>query len=205
MVPQQGSFALFTGRNTICSSSSSGPGSHSDLSLPRNHLMSKLVLLLIHFPNLRVLWSVTPYCTAELFAELKLGRAEPTLELLPQVNCCRVVSSRCSPIVSLDSTGPVVRTMYPRSPSASFLCGRLSASYPPPAVGNGVTILPSCLHLSTSLSLRTKSRVYWAIVRSLPLYEYVPWPLNVADVGFGWRSSKRRPEFIRPASTVIWC
>ncbi len=75
----QGSFALFTGKNAILPS-----GSQADLT-PR-HLMSKLVLLTIHFPNLRVLWSVTPYCTAELFTELKLGRAEPTLEQLPQVN-----------------------------------------------------------------------------------------------------------------------
>lgn len=33
-----------------------------------------------------MLWSVTPYCTAELFAELKVGRAEPTVEQLPQVS-----------------------------------------------------------------------------------------------------------------------
>ncbi|VDL99712.1 unnamed protein product [Schistocephalus solidus] len=72
-----GAFALFTGRNAVLA-----PGSQLDLG-PR-HLMSKLVLLTIHFPNLRILWSVTPYCTAELFTELKMGRAEPSLDKLPQ-------------------------------------------------------------------------------------------------------------------------
>ncbi|KAM7536855.1 hypothetical protein Aperf_G00000088066 [Anoplocephala perfoliata] len=71
------SFALFTGRNAVVSADS-----RTDLD-PR-HLLPRLVLLVLHFPNLRVLWSVTPYCTAELFAELKAGRAEPTLEQLPQ-------------------------------------------------------------------------------------------------------------------------
>ncbi|KAL7058035.1 hypothetical protein AAHC03_017028 [Spirometra sp. Aus1] len=72
-----GAFALFTGRNAVLA-----PG--SQLNLGPRHLMSKLVLLTIHFPNLRILWSVTPYCTAELFTELKMGRAEPSLDKLPQ-------------------------------------------------------------------------------------------------------------------------
>ncbi|KAH9281462.1 DNA repair endonuclease XPF [Echinococcus granulosus] len=71
------SFALFTGRNAVVVGDA-----RTDLD-PR-HLLPRLVLLLLHFPRLRVLWSVTPYCTAELFAELKVGRAEPTLEQLPQ-------------------------------------------------------------------------------------------------------------------------
>ncbi|VDQ03219.1 unnamed protein product [Trichobilharzia regenti] len=67
-------FALYTGRHAI--NPSSEFNSH--------HLLSKLVLLTIHFPNLRLFWSMTPYCTAELFAEIKLGRPEPTVEKLPQ-------------------------------------------------------------------------------------------------------------------------
>nr|CDS33574.1 dna repair endonuclease xpf [Hymenolepis microstoma] len=71
------SFALFTGRNAVVSAD-------SRTDLDPHHLLPRLVLLILHFPLLRVLWSVTPYCTAELFAELKVGRAEPTLEQLPQ-------------------------------------------------------------------------------------------------------------------------
>ena len=72
------SFALFTGRNA-------GVSGDARTDLDPHHLLPRLVLLLIHFPRLRVLWSVTPYCTAELFAELKAGRAEPTMDQLPQV------------------------------------------------------------------------------------------------------------------------
>ncbi|KER28874.1 hypothetical protein T265_04345 [Opisthorchis viverrini] len=67
-------FSLYTGRHSI----------HSGTELNAHHLLSKLTLLTIHFPNLRLFWSVSPYCTAELFTELKQGRAEPTTEKLPQ-------------------------------------------------------------------------------------------------------------------------
>ncbi|CAL8085597.1 unnamed protein product [Calicophoron daubneyi] len=66
-------FSLYTGRHSVSSSSE----------LNSHHLLSKLTLLTIHFPNLRLIWSVTPYCTAELFAELKQGRAEPSIDKLP--------------------------------------------------------------------------------------------------------------------------
>uniref|UniRef100_A0AAY4AT46 ERCC4 domain-containing protein n=1 Tax=Denticeps clupeoides TaxID=299321 RepID=A0AAY4AT46_9TELE len=38
---------------------------------------SKLTLLTLHFPRLRLLWCPSPHVTAELFQELKRGRAEP--------------------------------------------------------------------------------------------------------------------------------
>ena len=38
---------------------------------------NKLVLLTLHFSKLRILWCSSPYATAELFQELKLGRPEP--------------------------------------------------------------------------------------------------------------------------------
>ncbi|OQV12940.1 DNA repair endonuclease XPF [Hypsibius exemplaris] len=38
---------------------------------------NKLVVLTLHFPKLRILWCSSPYATAELFQELKLGRPEP--------------------------------------------------------------------------------------------------------------------------------
>ncbi|KAK4475913.1 hypothetical protein MN116_001156 [Schistosoma mekongi] len=67
-------FTLYAGRHEI------NPSSEFN----SYHLLAKLVLLTIHFPNLRIFWSMTPYCTAELFAEIKLGRPEPTVEKLPQ-------------------------------------------------------------------------------------------------------------------------
>nr|XP_023653014.1 DNA repair endonuclease XPF isoform X2 [Paramormyrops kingsleyae] len=38
---------------------------------------SKLTLLTLHFPRLRLLWCPSPHVTAELFQELKRGRTEP--------------------------------------------------------------------------------------------------------------------------------
>ena len=45
------------------------------------NLSSKLVLLLIHFPALRILWSSSPHQTAAMFAEIKKNIAEPSEEV----------------------------------------------------------------------------------------------------------------------------
>ncbi|XP_033840909.1 DNA repair endonuclease XPF [Periophthalmus magnuspinnatus] len=42
-----------------------------------NDVSSKLTLLTLHFPRLRILWCPSPHATAELFVELKQGRLEP--------------------------------------------------------------------------------------------------------------------------------
>ncbi|KAF7656205.1 hypothetical protein LDENG_00045020 [Lucifuga dentata] len=42
-----------------------------------NDITSKLTLLTLHFPRLRILWCPSPHATADLFLELKLGRPEP--------------------------------------------------------------------------------------------------------------------------------
>ncbi|XP_071391806.1 DNA repair endonuclease XPF [Centroberyx affinis] len=42
-----------------------------------NDVTSKLTLLTLHFPRLRILWCPSPHATAELFQELKKGRSEP--------------------------------------------------------------------------------------------------------------------------------
>uniref|UniRef100_A0A6Q2WVT2 DNA repair endonuclease XPF n=1 Tax=Esox lucius TaxID=8010 RepID=A0A6Q2WVT2_ESOLU len=42
-----------------------------------NDVTSKLTLLTLHFPRLRILWCPSPHVTAELFQELKKGGAEP--------------------------------------------------------------------------------------------------------------------------------
>jgi len=40
-------------------------------------VQSKLQLLTLHFPKLKLVWSPSPYATAQLFEELKQGREEP--------------------------------------------------------------------------------------------------------------------------------
>lgn len=40
-------------------------------------ITQKLQLLTIHFPKLRLVWSPSPYATAQLFDELKRGKPEP--------------------------------------------------------------------------------------------------------------------------------
>ncbi|XP_061433050.1 DNA repair endonuclease XPF [Lethenteron reissneri] len=39
---------------------------------------SRLALLTLHFPRLRLLWCASPHAAAQLFCELKVGHAEPT-------------------------------------------------------------------------------------------------------------------------------
>ncbi|XP_025200940.1 DNA repair endonuclease XPF [Melanaphis sacchari] len=43
----------------------------------RNDITSKLQLLTLHFPKLRLVWSPSPFATAELFQELKEGKSQP--------------------------------------------------------------------------------------------------------------------------------
>jgi DNA excision repair protein ERCC-4 len=40
-------------------------------------LHSKLVLLTLTFPRLRIIWSSSPYATADIYADLKQNRDEP--------------------------------------------------------------------------------------------------------------------------------
>ncbi|XP_004586829.2 DNA repair endonuclease XPF [Ochotona princeps] len=42
-----------------------------------NDISSKLTLLTLHFPRLRILWCPSPYATAELFEELKRNKPQP--------------------------------------------------------------------------------------------------------------------------------
>ncbi|XP_023175651.2 DNA repair endonuclease XPF [Drosophila hydei] len=44
-------------------------------------IMQKLQLLTLHFPRLRLIWSPSPYATAQLFEELKLGKEEPDAQV----------------------------------------------------------------------------------------------------------------------------
>ncbi|XP_050068423.1 DNA repair endonuclease XPF [Anopheles maculipalpis] len=60
------------------SGSSSSGASNEDI-------MAKLQLLTIHFPKLRLVWSPSPYSTAQLFEELKQGKAEPDPDVAVKV------------------------------------------------------------------------------------------------------------------------
>ncbi len=40
-------------------------------------IQSKLVLLTLHFPRLRIIWSSSPWATVDIFRDLKLNQAEP--------------------------------------------------------------------------------------------------------------------------------
>ncbi|XP_077291121.1 DNA repair endonuclease XPF-like [Arctopsyche grandis] len=45
---------------------------------PGADIRQKLQLLTLHFPRLKLVWSPSPYATAELFLELKQGRPQPS-------------------------------------------------------------------------------------------------------------------------------
>ena len=47
-----------------------------------NDLSSKLVLLCLHFPKLRIIWSCSPYATADIFMDLKKDADNPSIQLL---------------------------------------------------------------------------------------------------------------------------
>ncbi|XP_053658492.1 DNA repair endonuclease XPF [Anopheles marshallii] len=66
--------------NASGAGTSSGGGSSSN-----EDIMAKLQLLTIHFPKLRLVWSPSPYSTAQLFEELKQGKAEPDPDVAVKV------------------------------------------------------------------------------------------------------------------------
>jgi DNA excision repair protein ERCC-4 len=49
----------------------------SSFSSAHQNIQSKLVLLLLAFPRVRVLWSSSPYVSADIFVDLKRGEHEP--------------------------------------------------------------------------------------------------------------------------------
>ena len=53
----------------------SGPSDLPTYSSPT--IQSKIVLLTLTFPRLRIIWSSSPYATADIFNDLKANNAEP--------------------------------------------------------------------------------------------------------------------------------
>uniref|UniRef100_A0A182R4N6 DNA repair endonuclease XPF n=1 Tax=Anopheles funestus TaxID=62324 RepID=A0A182R4N6_ANOFN len=66
-------------------SNAGSSGSSSSGSSYNEDIMAKLQLLTIHFPKLRLVWSPSPYSTAQLFEELKQGKAEPDPDVAVKV------------------------------------------------------------------------------------------------------------------------
>ena len=52
-----------------------GPSAESDRAPPS--IQSKLVLLTLHFPRVRIIWSSSPYATTDIFNDLKANNPEP--------------------------------------------------------------------------------------------------------------------------------
>lgn len=55
------------------------------------HTSSKLALLTIHFPKLRILWCSSPSETAEIFEELKAGCPQPDTQLAMSIKTDQVL------------------------------------------------------------------------------------------------------------------
>lgn len=53
-------------------------------------ITSRLTLLTLHFPKLKILWCQSPYATAEIFEELKQGREQPDAEVAMKINSAEV-------------------------------------------------------------------------------------------------------------------
>lgn len=49
------------------------------------NVSSKLILLTLHFPQLRILWCHSPYATAEMFEILKHGKEQPQVDQVVKV------------------------------------------------------------------------------------------------------------------------
>ncbi|XP_052863284.1 DNA repair endonuclease XPF [Anopheles cruzii] len=72
-------------RYFMVSGGGGGGGSSSSLGSSNEDIMAKLQLLTIHFPKLRLVWSPSPYATAQLFEELKQGKAEPNPDVAVKI------------------------------------------------------------------------------------------------------------------------
>lgn len=56
------------------------PRSDLTAEISAKSVMSRLSLLILHFPQMRLLWSRDPYVTAKLFIALKQKQQQPTIE-----------------------------------------------------------------------------------------------------------------------------
>lgn len=59
-------------------------------------LMSRIALLCLHFPRLRLIWSRSLHATADMFAQLKANQDEPdpVTGALPAVGRCALLAAQ---------------------------------------------------------------------------------------------------------------
>lgn len=57
-----------------------------DATTSNTDITHKIQLLTLHFPQLRLVWSPSPYATAKLFEELKIGKGEPDTEKIASID-----------------------------------------------------------------------------------------------------------------------
>lgn len=50
-------------------------------------IQQKLLLLTLHFPKLKIVWSPSPYASAQLFEELKEGKEQPNIQYASAIGC----------------------------------------------------------------------------------------------------------------------
>lgn len=63
--------------NNRFSSKKKATGIPTEHDYPSPSIQSKIVLLTLTFPRVRIIWSSSPYATADIFKDLKMDRAEP--------------------------------------------------------------------------------------------------------------------------------
>jgi DNA excision repair protein ERCC-4 len=71
------SYVKPTGKYPIRKSGSSGSSSTAPETSQPPSIQQKLVLLTLAFPRVRILWSSSPYATADIFKDLKANAREP--------------------------------------------------------------------------------------------------------------------------------
>jgi len=67
----------FQSKRKPTGSGKGGERSETETNYASNSVQSKIVLLTLSFPRVRIIWSSSPYATAEIFKDLKADRAEP--------------------------------------------------------------------------------------------------------------------------------
>lgn len=83
-------------------------------------IQSKLVLLTIAFPRLRVIWSSSPYATSDIFAELKNNYDEPDLDKVAAVGLDENSSSSAFSENSLNMTPQDILLSLPGITTKNF-------------------------------------------------------------------------------------
>lgn len=130
-----------------------------------NDVTSKLTLLTLHFPRLRLLWCPSPYVTAELFQELKHGRTEP------DASTAQAVTAESETVTeSADLYNPGPYDFLLRMPGVN--------------VKNFKSLIKhvSCLADLVTFSQETLSEILGSSSNARMLYEFIHNPMDVRPI-----------------------